>query len=147
MARITVDITCSAGFIEHIKLRLSERFSYRITGADSSLETQIIEWLEAYRQNKKLPRLPLKLKTTPFTQKVLEQLQRIPYGETMSYKDVASEIKSGSRAVGNACRVNPYPLVIPCHRVIKADGSLGGYTPDLEIKRRLLVFEGVRLLG
>ncbi len=82
---------------------------------------------------------------TPFQRKVWEAVRAIPYGKTMSYGEVASQIgKPGAaRAVGAAVGANPVPIVIPCHRVLAADGKLGGFGGGLELKRRLLRLEGV----
>jgi len=86
---------------------------------------------------------------TPFQRKVWEALTRIPYGETRSYADVAAAMGSprAARAVGSANGENPIPILIPCHRVIKADGSLGGYSSGTHIKQSLLELEGIRLQG
>jgi len=91
--------------------------------------------------------LPLDLRGTPFQMRVWEELRKIPWGATISYAELARRVGSpkGFRAVGQANAVNPLPLIIPCHRVIAADGSLGGYSSGLERKRRLLRHEGVDL--
>lgn len=80
---------------------------------------------------------------TEFEKKVWKTLKIIPYGETRTYKWLAEKIDKPQafRAVGNALGKNPIPIIFPCHRVIEADGSLGGYTPGADIKRRLLEFE------
>ncbi len=82
---------------------------------------------------------------TEFQIKVWEEIKKIPEGETRSYKEVAIAIGSpkSSRAVANACGKNPYPIEIPCHRVIKSDGSLGGYSGvgGIKKKKQLLVKE------
>ena len=80
---------------------------------------------------------------TPFQLRVWEELQRIPYGETISYGELAQRIgnPSASRAVGAANGRNPIPIVIPCHRVIGAGGSLTGFGGGLEVKRALLDLE------
>jgi O-6-methylguanine DNA methyltransferase len=80
---------------------------------------------------------------TPFQTAVWEGLRMIPYGEMRSYDWVAGAIgrPSAPRAVGHACGRNRLPIVIPCHRVIRKDGSLGGYTGGLRIKKRLLEIE------
>ena len=72
-------------------------------------------------------------------------LLKIPYEKTKSYGEIAKEIglPNGARAVGNACGKNPIPIIIPCHRVIAGNGSLGGYTGGIGIKKRLLRIEGV----
>jgi O-6-methylguanine DNA methyltransferase len=81
--------------------------------------------------------------STPFQAAVWKTLRMIPYGETRSYDWIAEQIgrPSASRAVGRACGRNRLPILIPCHRVIRKDGSLGGYTGGLTIKKRLLKLE------
>lgn len=88
--------------------------------------------------------LPLAPRGTPFQLRVWQALLEIPYGETWSYADVARRLDSptATRAVGAANGRNPLPIVVPCHRVIGADGSLTGYGGGLEIKRSLLRLEG-----
>jgi methylated-DNA-[protein]-cysteine S-methyltransferase len=83
------------------------------------------------------------LSGTEFEQKVWLALRKIPYGETRSYKWLAETVGSpkGNRAVGRALSKNPVPIVLPCHRIIESTGKLGGYTPGLDIKRRLLSLE------
>jgi methylated-DNA-[protein]-cysteine S-methyltransferase len=71
--------------------------------------------------------LPLAPAGTHFQRRVWEQIASIPAGRTMSYGEVAGAIHSGPRAVGNACGANPYPIVVPCHRVIAANHGLGGF--------------------
>ena len=84
-----------------------------------------------------------KLNGTKFELKVWNQLQRIPRGETRTYKEIAISIgfPNASRAVANACAKNPYPIKIPCHRVIRSDGKLGGYSGDGGIKTKKLLLE------
>jgi O-6-methylguanine DNA methyltransferase len=104
----------------------------------------LIAWLKAYAAKKTLPSQPLPLpKLTPFVLAVLTEMQKIPFGKTSSYKKLASAAKSPDafRAAGGACRINPYPLLIPCHRVLKSDGTLGGFAYGLKMKERLLKFE------
>ena len=81
-----------------------------------------------------------------FTQKVLEELRRIPYGETRSYASIAAltGCPKGSRAIGQAVKRNPVPIIIPCHRVVRHNGSLGGFSLGEKIKKRLLFLEGVQ---
>lgn len=80
---------------------------------------------------------------TPFQERVWEALRSIPYGETRSYKDLATLINSpgASRAVGTANKENNIPIIIPCHRVIKNDGTIGGYSAGVEVKKALLKLE------
>lgn len=86
--------------------------------------------------------LPLDIRGTAFQIQVWQALQKIPYGETRTYQDIAREIGTNAvRAVGSACGANPVALIIPCHRVLRSDGSLGGYEWGLERKRKLLELE------
>jgi methylated-DNA-[protein]-cysteine S-methyltransferase len=82
---------------------------------------------------------------TPFQRRVWQTLARIPLGETWSYARLASEAGSGARAVGAAAGANPLSLVLPCHRVLGADGSLTGYAGGVARKRWLLLHEGAIL--
>ncbi len=84
--------------------------------------------------------LPLDLRGTAFQQRVWRELQRIPRGETITYAELAARIGAPKavRAVGTACGANPVAMVVPCHRVVRADGTLGGYAWGLERKVRLL---------
>jgi|TARA_B110000263_G_scaffold75228_1_gene65707 methylated-DNA-[protein]-cysteine S-methyltransferase len=88
-----------------------------------------------------------KMHGTAFQTDVWNQIKKIPKGETMSYKDIAIAIgrPKASRAVANACGKNPNPIIVPCHRVIASDGSIGGYTGNggIKTKRQLLKKEGV----
>lgn len=87
--------------------------------------------------------LPLTLKGTDFQQKVWQALLQIPYGKTASYGQIAKAIGNdkASRAVGMACNRNPLPILIPCHRVVGANGNLVGYAGGLDIKQYLLSLE------
>jgi len=89
-------------------------------------------------------KLDRRLITGEFQRNVLEETEAIPYGETESYTGIAAAAGSprGSRAAGNALGSNPLPIVIPCHRVVRACGALGGYGGGLHIKRELLALEG-----
>jgi len=80
---------------------------------------------------------------TPFQRMVWEATRLIPYGETRSYAWVAGQVNKpgAARAVGQALGRNPLPIIIPCHRVIRGDGSLGGFSNGLEVKERLLHLE------
>lgn len=88
--------------------------------------------------------IPVKYDGTTFQKSVLEAAKSIPYGETRSYGDVAHMINNprAARAVGNAIHRNRLLIVIPCHRIIQGDGSLGGYAGREDIKRYLLGLEG-----
>ena len=108
--------------------------------------SQLTEYFAGQRQRFELPLAP---QGTPFQQRVWRALLDVPYGVTISYAQLAARIgqPSASRAVGLANGSNPLPIVIPCHRVIGANGTLTGYGGGLPIKERLLAFErGARRL-
>ena len=83
------------------------------------------------------------LNGTDFQKMVWKEILKIPYGETRSYKQIAINIgrPNSSRAVANACGKNPYPKIIPCHRVIRSDGSVGGYSLKGGIKQKKLLLK------
>ena len=89
------------------------------------------------------PSLPLDIRATAFQRRVWEALQRIPRGETRSYSAVAKQIgmPRATRAVARACATNPVAVAIPCHRVVRQDGDLGGYRWGIERKEQLLAME------
>lgn len=88
--------------------------------------------------------LPLDAQGSPFERQVWEECSHIPYGQVRTYADLARAIGAvrAARAVGSALRRNPLPIIVPCHRVLRTDGSLGGYAAGLEAKRTLLSIEG-----
>jgi len=98
---------------------------------------------EYFKGTRKTFQLPLALKGTPFQQKVWQVLMTIPYGETMTYKQVAEAIGNpkACRAAGMANNRNQIPIIIPCHRVIGSNGKLVGYAGGLHIKEKLLEME------
>lgn len=89
--------------------------------------------------------LPLEIEGTDFNKRVWNELLKIPYGKTISYKELAIRLGDEKviRAAAKANGDNPLPIVIPCHRVIGSDGSLVGYGGGLKIKEKLLILEGV----
>jgi len=103
---------------------------------------QIAEYFAGRRQRFTLP-IPETLRGTPFQRRVWSALRQIPYGQTLSYGELARRIGSpaASRAVGGACGKNPLPILIPCHRVIGQSGKLTGFGGGLEAKLRLLELE------
>lgn len=145
----TVDVTFEVyrDLIQHIELRFRPEpgLAWSVLGANTSLVHQIESWLKNYcRGEQPALELPLHLAPLPdFTRRVLESLQEIPYGHTSSYLEIAHHVGQprAARAVGGACGRNPFPLVIPCHRVLAADKSIGGFSCGLPIKKCLLSFE------
>jgi len=110
---------------------------------DRILSAQVRALLSYLRGRSPHPDLPLDVRATAFQWRVWRQLRAIPYGETRSYKEVAEEIgaPTATRAVARACATNPVALLIPCHRVIRTDGSMGGYRWGIPRKEKLLAQE------
>jgi len=130
-----------------ISFERSRRAAHRSSSwiADERPFRKVIAQLRAYFAGDRHEfDLPLQPHGTDFERSVWRALTKIPYGRTMSYGELARRIghPSASRAVGLANGKNPLPIVVPCHRVIGADGSLTGYGGGLEIKRWLLTLEG-----
>lgn len=105
---------------------------------------QLEEYFDGKRQDFDLPLAP---HGTAFQQKVWAALAKIPFGKTRSYGDLAKELGTAARALGGACGRNPIPVIIPCHRVLGANGAMGGYSgiDGVETKEFLLRHEGVSL--
>lgn len=102
------------------------------------------ELLEYFRGERREFTVPLDPRGTPFRQRVWAALAAVPYGETVTYGELARRAGSPGavRAVGQANHFNPLPIFLPCHRVVGADGSLTGYAGGLDMKRFLLELEG-----
>jgi len=116
----------------------------RPAGNGSPLLAEVARQLQAYFDGKLSHfDLPLAPAGSPFEKRVWSAMQKIPYGETRCYGDLAAAISSAPRAVGGACGKNPIPIVIPCHRVL-AKAGLGGYSGagGLDTKQVLLRLEG-----
>jgi methylated-DNA-[protein]-cysteine S-methyltransferase len=128
--------------LEELAARVSPRVleSSRATG---EVRRELDEYFQGRRQRFDVP-VDYSL-TRGFTQKVLRQTARIPFGEVVTYREMATRAGSprAARAAGNALGSNPIPIVVPCHRVVHASGGLGGYTGGLGRKVTLLRLEGV----
>jgi len=120
-------------------------------------DPQRVDWLptldkaaweldEYFRGQRRDFGVALDVRGTPFQKRVWEALRDIPFGETRSYSDLANRVGGAraQRAVGAASGANPLPIVVPCHRLIRSDGHLGGFAGGLEAKRRLLAHEKLR---
>lgn len=142
---IAVSVLCDGDRVIKVSLSFSSSFSYAVLNAGPKLKQSLIHWLKAYCQKEESP-CPITIPMNSFTTQTLNYLCRIPLGKTLSYKEVSTALNNprGARAVGNACKHNPFPLFIPCHRVIGSDGTLKGFSamPGLEMKKYLLQFEG-----
>ena len=102
----------------------------------------ISQFEEYFHEGRKVFDIPFKILPTSFRSKVYQEMQKISYGKSVTYSELADKIghPKAFRAVGTACGKNPLPIIIPCHRV-KAKSGLGGFTGGLEIKRFLLNLE------
>jgi O-6-methylguanine DNA methyltransferase len=143
VCKISLTLNSSSEFKSWIKKHFNE---YEIV--ESKKENKdAIEQIKLYlaRKLKKFD-LPIDLIGTDFQKKVWRETMKIPYGETITYSMLAKKIHrpNSQRAVGNALGANPLPIIVPCHRVIASDGSLGGYSGGIKIKEFLLGLEGAK---
>ena len=114
--------------------------------ATGLLETAKAQFEEYFAGTRKAFNLPLNFGgCTDFMKRVYQELMQVKYGETASYKDIAERVGSprAYRAVGLANNKNPLPIILPCHRIVGADGKLIGYAGGLEFKERLLKLEQI----
>lgn len=149
-------LTCVAGprgicFLTHPgagaegdEQRIREEFPHAILERDDKAMRDVMRALRLIAEGKQAPDLPIDVSGTAFQARVWAALREIPYGQTRTYADIAEEIgePAAIRAVGSACGANRVPLTIPCHRVIRTDGTLGGFGWGLEVKEELLSREG-----
>ena len=120
------------------------------TGPAGSILDRTRRQLEQYFSGRRRSfDVPLDLRGTEFQVAAWKAMMRIPYGTTISYGDQARAMgkPTAFRAVGSANGRNPIPIIVPCHRVLASDGTLGGYSLGLSMKRRLLSLEGVSAAG
>jgi methylated-DNA-[protein]-cysteine S-methyltransferase len=127
---------------------LAERLSPRVLEAPARLDDvrrELDEYFEGRRRDFDVP-LDWSLTTSDFRRRILERTALIPYGQTLTYRDVAAAAgnERAVRAAGSALGSNPIPIVVPCHRVLRTGGSLGGYGGGLDRKRFLLDLEAGR---
>ncbi|MBX6365853.1 MAG: methylated-DNA--[protein]-cysteine S-methyltransferase, partial [Gemmatimonadetes bacterium] len=117
---------------------------------DGARAAAVVAQLEEYfRGERREFDLPLAPRGTAFQQRVWAELRKVPYGATISYGELAERLglrgATAARAIGRANATNPIAIVVPCHRVIGADGALTGYAAGLDLKAKLLALEGVPL--
>lgn len=143
----TLGITTSASHVTGIRF-LAPSVPAKAPARDSLAFLACVQ-LQAYLDDPRFPfTLPLALSGTHHRLQVWEAMQRIAPGKTRTYGELARELGSSPRAVGGACGANPIPVVVPCHRVVGADRSIGGFMGargegfELGIKRWLLAHEG-----
>jgi methylated-DNA-[protein]-cysteine S-methyltransferase len=124
--------------------QLAALVSPRILNAPARLDPVARQLDEYFAHRRRVFDVPLDLRLSKgFRRAVLTHLRQIPYGLTESYSQVATAAGSprAVRAVGSACATNPVPIVVPCHRVVRSDGSFGGYAGGPDAKRALLTLE------
>jgi methylated-DNA-[protein]-cysteine S-methyltransferase len=128
------------GALTELKFGASDKNGNGNAAGNQVVKRQLEEFFAGKRTTFDLPMAPA---GTEFQKRVWAELTRIPYGETISYAELAKRVGSegAARAVGRANATNPIAVVVPCHRVIGADGSLTGYAYGVELKRSLLDFE------
>ncbi len=142
----TVKGICRLTFDEDVA-DLKRRFpNATILPADTAMASLISGVMQAIETPQSAHQLPIDVAGTAFQEAVWKQLRKIPPGETRSYADIAAAIgePGAVRAVGTANGSNPVAILVPCHRVIRSDGTLGGYAGGLDRKRKLLAAEGAK---
>jgi methylated-DNA-[protein]-cysteine S-methyltransferase len=137
------------GGVDQVLEQLSAGLSPRILEAPARLDEvrrELDDYFAGRRHTFDLA-IDLSLIKTPFARRLLQATARIPFGETRTYRDMATAAGNplAVRAAGNALGHNPIPIVVPCHRVLRTGGAIGGYTGGLDRKVRLLATEGVEL--
>lgn len=139
-----IRVAFDGGDFDRVLEELSEKISPRLLRAPHKLDTVARE-LDQYFNGKRTEfDLPLDYRlATGFRRNVLDYLPEVPYGTTATYADIARLTGNprAVRAVGTACAMNPLPIIIPCHRIIRADGSIGNYAGGPQAKQRLLELE------
>lgn len=136
-------LTASDDYLLSVEFIQTKNTFNMICTQNSVLSMAIQQLDEYFSGSRQTFYLPLQLHGTAFQQHVWHELINIPYGNTSTYKDLAERIgkPKAFRAVGNACNKNPFPIIIPCHRVIGSSGSMTGYAGGIELKKFLLNLE------
>jgi len=152
MGSLWAQVTAQAEEVVRVRLFYKEKDALHNSrqGKElSSLLQRLKEDIQLYGEGVRVDfsRYPLRLTSyTDFARRVWEQVRRVPYGEVRSYKWVGTRVSCrGYRAIGKILSCNPFPILVPCHRIIREDGSLGGYSQGLKVKEELLRMEGVTL--
>ena len=137
-----LEIVCEDNKLITLKINKNKQAENNDSDLIKNIKSQLDEYFSGKRKNFDIRINP---QGTVFQQKVWYELQKIPYGQTMSYSDIA--IKTGNinaqRAVGSACNKNPIMIIIPCHRVISKNGTIGGFAYGDFVKHKLLKIENI----
>jgi methylated-DNA-[protein]-cysteine S-methyltransferase len=142
---LNITLCSDNGILKEVSLSLAVRACQQKKAGRN--EKRVLGLIKKYLRCRKddFIRLPLELSGySEKEKKVLSRMRKIPFGKTLSYGELAERagIPKGARFVGSVCAKNRFPLLIPCHRVVKSDGTLGGYSGGIKIKKKLLGFEG-----
>jgi methylated-DNA-[protein]-cysteine S-methyltransferase len=130
-------------FVQHLRRR-----GFRAVPDQNAISNVAVELREYFKGERNHFEVPFDFTgISPFSKSVLQATTEVPFGHLTSYRGIAERIgqPTATRAVGNALGRNPIPVVIPCHRIVRSDSSIGGYTGGLQIKHKLLALEGVML--
>jgi methylated-DNA-[protein]-cysteine S-methyltransferase len=140
--KVSILFVGDADELSMVRLLKSDCFQVHFSDCSLRLQNELLAWINEYLEASP-NKITLNLKGTSFQKEVWENLSTIDFGKTKTYKDVAIDLNSpkGARAVGLACHRNPYPLLVPCHRVIHQDKKHSGYAFGNEVKKELLEFE------
>ena len=141
-----IEITADKNFVKSIQF-IKEKKAVFVNYNNDIINQTNNELTEYFNGNRTIFTLPLTFTISPFYKKVLLEVQKIKYGQTASYGYIAKVIgqKGASRAVGKANSKNPIVIVVPCHRIITYNGSIGGYSAGIDKKSYLLKHEGVHI--
>jgi len=142
---VTSHIGVKTIYINKPVLRVRPEKAIRLQPDDPYMYNIYKQLKEYFAGERKEFDIPLDLRGTEFQKRVWCELMNIPYGTTISYKELAIKVggENKSRAVGQANSLNPVPIIIPCHRVINTGGKIGGYSCGVIIKEKLLELEGI----
>jgi methylated-DNA-[protein]-cysteine S-methyltransferase len=145
LVRVAFDATATGVSFDDVLGTLAERISPRVLHAPGRLDAVARELDEYFGGRRRVFDVPVDLRLIAgFRRTVLDRLPEVPFGAVASYGTVA--VLAGNpkavRAVGTACALNPVPIVVPCHRVVRSDGALGSYLGGVAAKRTLLALEG-----
>ena len=142
-AEVSLGIHVQAGRLISVDFLLNNLSSF--TSGNEVVREAVRQFQMYFRNPRHRFTLPLSLSGTTFQRRVWKSLRLIPAGETLSYGELARKVNSSARAIGGACRANPIPIIIPCHRIVAAHG-MGGFMgvtsgKGLQLKQRLLIHE------
>ena len=142
LARLSWDLPSEDDFVADLEARFAGWPVIQDRDGLADVERELSEYFAGARDRFDLPVDLTDLR--PFQRGVLEAARSVPFGQVVPYAELARRIRKpkASRAVGNALGGNPVAIIVPCHRIVRSDGALGGYTGGVQYKKRLLALEG-----